>query len=192
MLQSEWEAVDRAHIPAIETFEAECLRLNDEVSSLQAALGESRSPRRWTEGDVPRELKVDFLTRYLGTREAQVTCHRINGYYMCHGYSQLREQLLADDPHLNPTSFRYFPHERMLKDGRTLLRFPKPPTGGFTVYLLGDTLPVDPSDRVDALFPLYRSAAHVEGEVSDSEAGPSVPSSLPPAFGSPDLTTRRT
>lgn len=111
VLHSEREAADRAHALAVETFEAERIRLNGEVSSLQAALSESRSLRRWTESDIPRELKVEFLTKYLGTRESQVTCRRINGYYMCHGFSQQLEQLVADDPHLDPSSFRYFPNE---------------------------------------------------------------------------------
>lgn len=61
------------------------------------------------------------------------------------------------------------------------------------MYLPGDTLPSDPTDRAVVPFPLYYSAARAEDEVSDSTgAGPSAPSGLPPALGSPDLTTPRT
>lgn len=62
VLQSERNAANEAHVRAVELVEAECLRLNGEVSSLQAALGGSRSPRQWTVNDIPRDLKIDFLT----------------------------------------------------------------------------------------------------------------------------------
>lgn len=82
VLKNEHEAAVRAHTQAIETYELERGRLNGEISSLQLVLSEARSPRRWGVGDIPRELQVEFLFQYLQSRECQVTCCRMNGYYM--------------------------------------------------------------------------------------------------------------
>lgn len=81
----------------------------------------------------------------------------------------------------------------MLKNGRTLLRFPKPPVGGFTVYLPGDALPVDERDRVAAPFPYYRSVVRVEDEVEDTgEPIAEAPPAVAPVLMSPDVDTPRT
>lgn len=88
VLKNEHEAAVNAHNQAIETYQLERTQLNGEIASLQAALSESRSPRRWGVDDIPRQLKVNFLSQYLGTRESQVTCRRINVYYMTHGFSR--------------------------------------------------------------------------------------------------------
>lgn len=164
--------------------------MNGEIYSLQLALSEARSPRRWGVGDIPRELQLEFLLQYLRSRECQVTCRRINGYYMAQGFSHLRERLVADDPHLDPAQLRFFPGERMLRDGRTLFRFPR--ASEFTIYLTGNALPIDEADRVAAPLPYYRSATRVEDEVGDNgDPAADAPATVTPGLMSPDLDTPR-
>lgn len=80
----------------------------------------------------------------------------------------------------------------MLKDGRTLLRFPRPRAGEFKIFLLGDALPVDEADRVAVPFPYYHSATRVENEIEDiGDSAADAPATVAPGLMSLALDTPR-
>lgn len=77
-----------------------------------------------------------------------------------------------------------------MNNGRTFLRFSKPRTGRFTIYLLGDALPAADDDRVVFPLPYCASPNRVPDELLDEDApdastpanrGPSTPDSNTPA-----------
>lgn len=58
----------------------------------------------------------------------------------------------------------------MLNNGRTVLRFPRPRTGRFAIYLLGEALPTSEDDQVVFPLPFYSSPDRVPGELLDEDA----------------------
>lgn len=76
-----------------------------------------------------------------------MTCRRLYGYILAKGFSLLRERLYARDPSINLREMRLFEGERILMNGRTLLRFPRPRVCRFAIYLLGNELPALEDDR---------------------------------------------
>lgn len=83
---------------------------------------------------------------------------------------------MGGKPNIDLQQLRFFPGERMLRTGRTLLRFPKPRARKFVIYLMGDVLPNDEADRVAAPLLYYHSSTRCQDELSDDEqsTGPSL------------------
>lgn len=98
-----------------------------------------------------------------------MTCRRFYGFYIAHDYSLLREWLNRNYTTIDIHRLQCFPAERVLRNGRTLLCFPKPKAGRFTICLIGDVLTIDEAEKAVVPLPYYHSATRDPDELSDDD-----------------------
>lgn len=120
-LRLEHASVVQDHVLASELCQQEVRRLEGEVLSLQQVASLTVSPRAQRVEDIPRHVLLQYLLNYMRTKEFEVTCCRLYGYFLAQGFSMLCERLYQRDPTLNLRDLRLFEGERMCIDGRTLL-----------------------------------------------------------------------
>lgn len=166
-LESEHASAIKAHVLAAKERYQQVIRLEGEILSLNQVIASTCSPQRLQIEDIPREVQVEYMFNYMRSKAFEVTCRRFHGYFLGQGFSLLRERLYEMDPSINLREMKMFEGEHMLNNRRTLLRFPRPRTDSFIIYLLGDELPASDDDRVVSPLPFYASPNRVPDELLD-------------------------